>query len=78
MTFFLLTCIYLVLTKDNYLEINYFRKMKMIENDFFSSHNQGVTGSSPVGPTKSKALIQYLNMCFFIKLNSNDWLLYHS
>jgi len=24
MTFFLLTCIYLVLTKDNYLEINYF------------------------------------------------------
>jgi hypothetical protein len=29
--------------------------MKTQENCLFTTHNQGVTGSSPVGPTKEKS-----------------------
>ncbi len=56
----------------NQLNINYFRIMKMIENDLISSHNQGVVGSSPTGPTIKEIVLHSL-FCVLIKqfLKSN-------
>jgi hypothetical protein len=42
-------------------------EMQILENEFFATHNQGVTGSSPVGPTlEIRHLSVHSGKCFFV------------